>query len=73
MGRYPVSISFEKKELRQLDQLARKFHQTRSAFLKGALAEYIRKLEFERLCQMGQALAQSKGYFTDEDIFRVKS
>ncbi|MBI4971919.1 MAG: CopG family transcriptional regulator [Candidatus Omnitrophica bacterium] len=73
MGRYPVSISFEAKELKQLDRLAKLFHQTRSAFLKAALADYVRKLEFERLHQLGSAIAQGKGYFTDEDIFRIVS
>lgn len=73
MARYPVSISFEKKELRDLDRVAKQYHQSRSAFLKAALVEYLRKLQFERLRLAGQALAQSKGYFTDEDIFRVVS
>lgn len=73
MGRYPVSISFEEQELKELDRFARKLHQTRSAFLKAALAAYVRKLRFEHLRQMGQAMAQSKGYFNDEDIFREVS
>lgn len=73
MGRYPVSISFERRELLQLDRLARRFHQTRSAFLKAALADYVRKLEFERLRVVGRALAQGKGFTTDEDIFRAIS
>ena len=73
MGRYPVSISFEQSELKQLDGWAKQFHQTRSAFLKAALAEYVRKMEFERLCQIGQALAQRKGYFTDDDVFKSVS
>lgn len=73
MGRYPVSISFEEKELQELDRLAKKLHQTRSAFLKAALAAYVRKLRFENLRQMGQMLAESKGYFNDEDIFREVS
>ena len=73
MPRRPVSISFEDKELRALDRYAKKLHQTRSTFLKAALTAYIGKLEFYRLRQMGQALAQAKGYFTDEDIFRIVS
>jgi predicted transcriptional regulator len=73
MARQPVSISLGKEELRELDRLAKKFHQTRSAFLKVALAEYVRKMYFEQLRQMGKPLAQAKGYFTDEDIFRAVS
>ena len=73
MPRYPVSISFEKEELKELDRLAKRLHQTRSAFLKAALADYVRRIRFDRLREAGQALAQSKGYFTDEDIFRAVS
>ena len=73
MARHPVSISFDEKELKVLDRLARKLHQTRSAFLKAALTEYIRKYQFKRLREMGQAVARSKGYFTDDDIFGIVS
>ena len=73
MARHPVSISLEPQELKEIDFLAKKFHQTRSAFFKAALADYIRRLQFEQLRQMGRTLAQVKGYFTDEDIFRVVS
>lgn len=73
MARYPVSISLDEKELKILNRLAKKLHQTRSALLKAALAEYIRKLEFERLRQIGQAWARSKGLFTDDDVFNLVS
>ena len=73
MQRRPVSISFSQEELKDLDQLAKKFHQTRSALLKMALQEYIRKFRFARLREMGQVIARSKGFFTDEDIFREVS
>jgi len=73
MSRYPVSISFDRKELKELDRLAKKLHQSRSALLKAAFADYLRKLRFENLREAGQALARAKGYFTDEDIFRAVS
>jgi len=73
MGRHPVSISLERRELQEIDRFAKQFHQTRSAFFKVALADYIRRLQFEQLRQVGKALAQAKGFFTDDDIFRVVS
>lgn len=73
MPRQPVSVSLGDKELKVLDRLAHKYHQTRSAFLKIAILEYAKKLEFEELARTGQTLARAKGYFTDEDIFRVIS
>ncbi len=73
MPRHPVSVSFAEKELKELDRFAKKLHQTRSSFLKAALAEYIRKLQFQNLREAGQTIARSKGFFTDEDIFRLVS
>lgn len=73
MPRYPVSISFEKKELEILDKLAKQLCQTRSAVLKAALAEYIRRLQYDRLCEAGQAYGRSKGFLSDDDIFRIVS
>ncbi|OGW79861.1 MAG: hypothetical protein A3G33_02500 [Omnitrophica bacterium RIFCSPLOWO2_12_FULL_44_17] len=70
MARYPVSISFGEAELKELDRLAKKFQQTRSGVLKVALQEYLRKLKFKQLREIGKAVAQGKGYFTDQDIYR---
>lgn len=70
MARRPVSISFNEEELKGLDQLAKRFHQTRSALLKAALQDYVRKFRFMRLREVGQLAARARGFFTDEDIFR---
>lgn len=73
MSRKPVSISFNQDELKDLDRLAKQFRQTRSALLKVALQDYVRKMRFARLREVGQAIARSRGFFTDEDIFREVS
>ncbi len=73
MPRHPVSISFSEDELKELDRLAKAFRQTRSALLKAAFSEYMRRLKFKRLREAGQAVARAKGFITDDDIFRTVS
>lgn len=55
---------------KQLDQLSRKQHRTRSDIMRDALRRQLALLRFEDARRQIKPYAEAAGYLTDEDVFR---
>jgi predicted transcriptional regulator len=65
-----VTVRLERELEKQLDQVSKKLHQTRSDVIRNALRRQLALLRFEEVRQQLKPLAEAAGYLTDEDVFR---
>ena len=65
-----VTVRLERDLEKQLDQVSKKLHQTRSDVIRNALRRQLALLRFEEVRQQLKPLAEAAGYLTDEDVFR---
>jgi predicted transcriptional regulator len=66
----PITIRLDPELQRALDRMASETGQTRSEIVRKALRRQLVLLEFERLRRRIMPFAESRGYLTDEDVFR---
>ena len=65
-----VTIRLEPELQRQLDRMSRELGRTRSEIMRDALRRQLSLLRFERSRRQLMPFAESRGYLTDEDVFR---
>jgi predicted transcriptional regulator len=65
-----VTVRLERDLEKQLDQVSKKLHQTRSDVIRNALRRQLALLRFEEVRQQLKPLAEAAGYLTDDDVFR---
>ncbi|PKQ28182.1 MAG: hypothetical protein CVT63_04060 [Candidatus Anoxymicrobium japonicum] len=71
--RESVSISLPPRLKKKLDQLVKENQVNRSDIAREALNEYFARKDLERIRQKMVPLAEARGVFTDEDVFREVS
>jgi predicted transcriptional regulator len=65
-----VTVRLERDLERQLDQVSKKLHRTRSDVIRDALRRQFALLRFEDARRQLKPIAEAAGYLTDEDVFR---
>lgn len=69
-----LSFSINDEEIvKKLDDLIKKTHTNRSDIVKKALRQYLYLQEMKILRSELRYYAEKKGYYTDEDIFKIVS
>jgi len=71
--RETITISIPKSIKQKLDRLVKKEHLNRSDVVREALRQYFTSQEFRRLRQLMIPEAESRGFYTDEDVFNKVS
>lgn len=71
--RESVSISLPPWLKERLDQSVKRDRMNRSDIVREALREYFTRKDLERIRQSMIPLAEARGVFTDEDVFREVS
>ena len=71
--RETITISVPKSIKQKLDRMIKKEHLNRSDVVREALRQYFARQEFRRLRQLMIPEAESRGFYTDEDVFRKVS
>lgn len=65
-----LTIRLDPELQRRLTRLARRAGRSRSEFVRDALRRQMALVEFETLRRRIMPFAESRGYLTDEDVFR---
>lgn len=68
--RETITISIPKSIKKKLDGMVKEEHLNRSDIVREALRQYFTRQEFRRLRQLMTPEAESRGFYTDEDVFR---
>ena len=68
--RETITISIPKSIKQKLDRIVKEEHLNRSDVVREALRQYFTRQEFRRLRQLMIPEAESRGFYTDEDVFR---
>ncbi len=68
--RETITISIPKSIKQKLDRMVKEEHLNRSDVVREALRQYFTRQEFRRLRQLMIPEAESRGFYTDEDVFR---
>ncbi|GAG59696.1 unnamed protein product [marine sediment metagenome] len=68
--RETITISIPKSIKKKLDGMVKEEHLNRSDIVREALRQYFTRQEFRRLRQLMIPEAESRGFYTDEDVFR---
>jgi len=68
--RETITISIPKSIKQKLDRIIKEEHLNRSDVVREALRQYFTRQEFRRLRQLMIPEAESRGFYTDEDVFR---
>lgn len=68
--RETITISLPKSIKKRLDKIVRTEHINRSDIVREALREYFAVREFRRLRSIMVPIAEKKGIYIDEDVFR---
>lgn len=71
--RESVTISLPTWLKRRLDQTVKRGQMNRSDVVREALRDYFARQDLQRVRQNMIPLAETKGIFTDEDVFREVS
>jgi len=71
--RESVCISLPSVIKKNLDRLSKREHLDRSSVVQQALREFLAKEEFHSLRRLMVPKAQSRGIYTDEDVFKKVS
>lgn len=71
--RESVCISLPGAIKKTLDQFSKKEHIDRSSVVQQALRQFLAREEFHNLRRLMVPKAQSKGIYTDEDVFKKVS
>lgn len=71
--RESVTISLPAWLKKRLDQTVKKVQTNRSDVVREALRDYFAREDLQRIRQSMIPLAETKGIFTDEDVFREVS
>jgi len=71
--RETITISIPKSIKQKLDRIVKKEHLNRSDVVREALRQYFTSQEFRRLRQLMIHEAESRGFYTDEDVFNKVS
>ncbi|MCD6311111.1 MAG: ribbon-helix-helix protein, CopG family [Elusimicrobia bacterium] len=71
--RESVCISLPNAIKKNLDRLSKREHLDRSSVVQQALREFLAKEEFRSLRRLMVPKAQSRGIYTDEDVFKKVS
>ena len=71
--RETITISVPKSLKQELDGMVKKEHLNRSDIIREALRQYFARQEFQRLRRLMIPEAESRGLYTDEDVFRTVS
>jgi predicted transcriptional regulator len=68
-----VTVRLEPELEKQLAQVSRRLHRSRSDIIRDALRRQLALLRFEEVRQQLKPLAEAAGYLTDDDVFREVS
>lgn len=68
--RETITISIPKSIKQKLDRIIKEEHLNRSDVVREALRQYFTRQEFRRLRQLMIPEAESRGFYTNEDVFR---
>jgi len=68
--RETITISIPKSIKQKLDRMVKEEHLNRSDIVREALRQYFTRQEFRILRQLMIPEAESRGFYTDEDVFR---
>jgi len=71
--RETITISIPKSIKQKLDRIVKKEHLNRSDVVREALRQYFTSQEFRRLRQLMIPEAESRDFYTDEDVFNKVS
>jgi len=71
--RQTVAVSLPKDLATELDALAEREGASRSEIVRDALRRYLAAREFQRLREAILPVAEAKGVYTDDDVFRITS
>jgi len=71
--RETITISVPKSIKQKLDRITKEEHLNRSDIVREALRQYFTRQEFRRLRQLMIPEAESRGFYTDEDVFNKVS
>jgi len=71
--RETITISISKSIKQKLDKIVKEEHLNRSDVVREALRQYFTRQEFRRLRQLMIPEAESRGFYTDEDVFHKVS
>jgi metal-responsive CopG/Arc/MetJ family transcriptional regulator len=71
--RETITVSVPKSIKQRLDWIIEEKHLNRSEIIQEALRQYFARQEFRRLRQLMVPEAESRGIYTDEDVFRIVS
>jgi metal-responsive CopG/Arc/MetJ family transcriptional regulator len=71
--RESVSISLPEAIKKTLDRFSKREHLDRSSVVQQALRQFLAREEFHNLRRLMVPKAQSKGIYTDEDVFKKVS
>lgn len=64
-----LSISIDKSLKDKVNDVAKRFHISKSELVKKAIEKYIVHQEFQELREILIPYAEKAGYYSDEDIF----
>jgi predicted transcriptional regulator len=65
-----VTVRLEPELEKQLSQVSRKQHRSRSDIIRDALRRQLALIRFEEVRRQLKPLAEAAGYLIDEDVFR---
>ena len=71
--RESVTVSLSTRLKKRLDETVKKEHVNRSDVVREALRQYFAQQDLKRIRKSMIPLAEEKGIFTDEDVFKEVS
>ncbi len=73
MKNYSLTIRLDKRLQKALEKAGKASGMTRSEIAREALEQQLRLLQYESLRKRVMPFAESRGYLTDEDVFKEVS
>lgn len=68
-----ISVSFSEEMADELEKMAKSKGRTKSSLIKEALRAYLWEEKFKEVKKKIATKAKSKGFVTDDDVFRAVS
>jgi metal-responsive CopG/Arc/MetJ family transcriptional regulator len=65
-----ISVGLDRKLQRRLDRVCKRSGRSRSEIVRDALRRQLTLLEFEQARRQLMPFAETRGYLTDEDVYR---
>ena len=68
-----ITVRLDEELVPILDEVCQRSGRTRSEIMREALKRYLAQLRYEQLRRRVMPFAESRGYLTDEDVFKTVS